>query len=235
MGNQVNGKKWFNEDGSRMTCTVTEGCEKPIQARGLCANHYKTVRRTTGLFGVPLLCSEQDCQTVSESRGLCQYHYLKMRSDERRVIGELCKEPGCGQGIHAKQLCKAHYGSLRALQGSNRGCPVQGCARSVVDSKTVCRTHRTLASTYSLSVYDIIQMHSGDNYVCGNPGCLSTARLHIDHDHACCDKHPNRGKQSCGACVRGWLCMTCNVGLGSLGDSPERIQGLLAYLERFKK
>ena len=34
--------------------------------------------------------------------------------------------------------------------------------------------------------------------------------IHMDHDHACC-----RGKnRSCGECIQGVLCHTCNITLG---------------------
>lgn len=50
--------------------------------------------------------------------------------------------------------------------------------------------------------------------------------FHVDHDHNCCPR-----KTSCGKCVRGLLCHNCNVGLGLLGDSPDRLRNAVAYLE----
>lgn len=38
----------------------------------------------------------------------------------------------------------------------------------------------------------------------------------IDHDHRCCP-----GPNSCGTCVRGLLCMTCNVRLGAIEKAIE--------------
>lgn len=46
----------------------------------------------------------------------------------------------------------------------------------------------------------------------------------IDHDHSCCS-----GKFSCGKCVRGLLCIACNVMAGYL-ESPRRSL-VEAYLE----
>lgn len=50
--------------------------------------------------------------------------------------------------------------------------------------------------------------------------------FHIDHDHSCCD-----AKGSCGKCVRGLLCFSCNTGIGILGDSPQVLMNAAAYLQ----
>ena len=47
----------------------------------------------------------------------------------------------------------------------------------------------------------------------------------IDHDHKCCQYG-----YSCGKCVRGLLCYTCNAGMGYLKDDAARILKAYTYL-----
>lgn len=54
--------------------------------------------------------------------------------------------------------------------------------------------------------------------------------LHVDHDHACCNV-----SKSCGKCVRGLLCHSCNAGLGLLNDSIETLQNMIKYLQEHTK
>ncbi len=51
---------------------------------------------------------------------------------------------------------------------------------------------------------------------CGNPP-NGRGSLHLDHDH-------ETGE------FRGWLCYSCNVGLGLLGDNAAAVFRVLAYL-----
>lgn len=50
---------------------------------------------------------------------------------------------------------------------------------------------------------------------------------HTDHDHACCPYG-----RSCGKCIRGILCDSCNRALGAMKDKIERLQSLIDYLKR---
>lgn len=52
---------------------------------------------------------------------------------------------------------------------------------------------------------------------CGRPS--KTQHLALDHCHV-------------SGMFRGWLCKTCNVGIGALGDTAQDVRNALHYLER---
>lgn len=54
----------------------------------------------------------------------------------------------------------------------------------------------------------------------------------IDHDHSCCPVGGQRGRSTCGACVRGLLCTPCNTGLGMLRDNVVTLDRAIHYLNR---
>lgn len=59
----------------------------------------------------------------------------------------------------------------------------------------------------------ILAQQGGVCAICSEPN--KRAKLYpVDHDHACCP-----GDESCGNCIRGILCFTCNVRLGVI-ESP---------------
>jgi DNA-directed RNA polymerase subunit RPC12/RpoP len=71
------------------------------------------------------------------------------------------------------------------------------------------------------------------NWMCANPNCRKPIDITngvVDHDHRCC---PDRF--SCGQCVRGMLCRSCNTTLGFSHDSSEILRGLAAYIELTRK
>ncbi|ABE67698.1 hypothetical protein Wildcat_93 [Mycobacterium phage Wildcat] len=49
----------------------------------------------------------------------------------------------------------------------------------------------------------------------------------IDHDHKCCP-----GNRSCGRCVRGLLCKSCNHGLGDFREDELIMNRAIAYVAK---
>jgi len=82
-----------------------------------------------------------------------------------------------------------------------------------------------LKSTHGITVLEYDAMVEAQGGVCAACNLPEThrnqhgpVRLAVDHNH------------ETGA-IRGLLCQRCNTSLGLLSDSPERIRGLLLYLE----
>lgn len=51
----------------------------------------------------------------------------------------------------------------------------------------------------------------------------------VDHDHKCCP-----GKNSCGKCIRGLLCKSCNFLLGNSGDNATVLLQASKYIEKYE-
>ena len=72
-----------------------------------------------------------------------------------------------------------------------------------------------------------LREQGGGCAICGKTPEENGRDLAVDHDHSCCP-----GKRSCGKCVRGLLCGTCNRGIGNFKDSTELLHAAVAYLRR---
>src|SRR5690242_16208601 len=53
--------------------------------------------------------------------------------------------------------------------------------------------------------------------------------LAVDHDHKCC-----AGERSCGKCVRGLICESCNHAIGNFEDNQTTINASIAYLKSYQ-
>jgi hypothetical protein len=189
-------------------------------------------------------CVECDSE-AGRMLGLCKAHYSNYLVDKRgwaRKYDDFgkplsCVSDGCRRSAAVNGLCRPHYQmSANGGPALRKPCPIPGCEKSIFESQAMCKRHGRFMWRYGLTVERCIEMHKPENRICGNPLCRSRENLHLDHDHSCCDfKNAQREyKGSCGKCVRGWLCHTCNVALGLLNDSIPRLRGLITYLENAK-
>lgn len=250
-------KKWQNPDGSAMTCRV-EDCDSAVKVAGMCGPHYSRSRkrddtpRARGWYdldGKRLSCLHLGCSDPIEARGLCYTHYRQALAGESpqgrkhrnkwvNVDGTRvqCSEGDCNSPVKVVGLCSVHYD--RAWKSAHLEktvwaiCPIPGCARKKRAGALLCGGCRQSRWRYGLTDERYLEMMQPENRFCANPGCGATERLHMDHDHACCPpgKFDRKSRIACGECIRGWLCHPCNVTLGQMQESPERIRGLLTYL-----
>ena len=84
---------------------------------------------------------------------------------------------------------------------------------------------------HGLTVEQYENILASQDYSCAicrsaSPG--GKGNWHIDHDHSHCD-----GSYSCGECVRGLLCHSCNSALGSFEDDPRILLSAIEYLENW--
>jgi hypothetical protein len=86
---------------------------------------------------------------------------------------------------------------------------------------------RRIEATYGLTAAQYDALYAKQAGRCA--GCRrangGSKRLAVDHDHTCCP-----GKTSCGQCVRGLLCDTCNRILGHARDSTGYFERMADYL-----
>lgn len=122
----------------------------------------------------------------------------------------------------------AYYADLESNRKINR--ERTKLARSTKAGRERAAGYR-LKAHYGITLDDYNRMLDEQGGLCANPGCFSeppeNRRFDIDHDHSCCP-----GEKSCGLCIRGLICGSCNRALGLMHDDPKRLLGLAEYLER---
>jgi len=123
--------------------------------------------------------------------------------------------------IDGKTYCK--HGHERTKKNVNKYGACRVCHNEKFNTPEKVR--RKNYARYGLTEHDVqgkFEQQRGLCACCGNPETSTIKRtgeikmLHIDHDH-------KTGK------VRSLLCQDCNMSLGHLQDSSERIQMLLDY------
>lgn len=147
-------------------------------------------------------------------------------SMKRQNVSRICV---CGKTFRTVSNTRC-----KACQAVERQC--RTCGKTYQGTMKQCRSCRAALDrekyvgkfrTYGLTLETYDQILAGQGGVCAGCGAAPPQhkRLAIDHDHRCCPM-----RKSCGHCVRGLLCSSCNLALGLAKDDPDRLLGLVRYL-----
>ena len=166
------------------------------------------------------------CNRCGETRPNSDWHRSKRRYDGLAVYCKLCmaeyQKSYYSKPENRERISRASAERYAGWSDEKRAAYI---AKGVKQRRAA---GHNLKCNYGLSLKDYEDMlvsQGGGCAVCGRePG---DRRLHVDHDHACC-----AGKKSCGKCVRGLLCVTCNVWLGFF-ENAEWVESVEQYLDRY--
>ena len=129
------------------------------------------------------------------------------------------------------------------IQEVREGAPAQQANRPAPYPGPRCHSHhlkhhreqsekqhaRRIVDQFGLAAGEYERLLAIQGGGCGGCGRRpGKRRLAVDHDHSCCP-----GKTSCGQCVRGLLCWSCNKFLHHMRDDVHLIERLAAYLNHW--
>ncbi|WP_432158660.1 endonuclease domain-containing protein [Streptomyces sp. bgisy153] len=211
------------------------GCEEEGVIAGRCPGHaIQQYRRETtrkpNRYTTPSSCRSATAQRPSAARetalrgqgGVCAV-CAGPRLHSRSARASLCVRCSAGIGRFGEDPYRLRAAAAYVEQWRSRP------PRAIPAPPRGRRDKRWYAYKVSPDGYAaLLAAQGGGCALCARPP--GRRALAVDHDHACCPRKGSRGT-TCGRCVRGLLCATCNVGVGVFGDDPARIRKAAAYLD----
>lgn len=150
------------------------------------------------------------CNKCKEEKSLSDFFPNKKRSDG---VATYCKP------------CQLEY------QRERYADPESYRRRQMNRDEYARRRKASSRKWYLKSMYNLTEDEYQKLYNTNNGQCWICCKevdycLHVDHDHSCCS-----GEKSCGNCVRGLLCHSCNSLLGHAKDNTEILKSAIRYLD----
>ena len=192
-------------------CSFT-GCDKPATALELCSTHYSQMKRSGELTPIQPYRSSDEVKYGNES------------GEKQCVV--------CEEWYQESRFTPQDSGSSDGLKSECKDCAKLRVNKYESSFSVDERRDRHLRLQYGKSLQwfdERLASQSGGCAICGSEK-PNGRWWHVDHDHSCCP-----GVRSCGECVRGILCGSCNSGIGLLRDSPEVIYAAYEYLMKSKE
>jgi len=140
----------------------------------------------------------------------------------------------CGKWMPRRQApcgrTPGHKGDCRTAEALAERQARQTAQRKEVRRRDDPEAKRRWSRKYKLTRYGLTQQQfdwllEAQDYACAmchRP--FGEGVIFIDHDHNCCDTE----QSSCGKCIRGLLCLSCNTALGHIERKSELARVYLA-------
>lgn len=212
-------------------CTVAP-CSRPHYASGYCNPHWRRWKRS-GDPGAPEIssaieeCSFAGCERARSAKGLCASHYAQQRRGNPLIALNDRVNPR-GRDVDGNKRCA----TCKAWKPTADFRPVARAADGLDSRCASCAHHLSIRTLYGIGADQyaaLLEAQGGGCAICGGTNESGRA-MAVDHDHQCCPE-----QKACGNCVRGLLCSNCNMGIGLLQDSPQRLDAAAAYLRRYAR
>lgn len=151
-------------------CTA-DGCEKPLDCKGLCGMHYSRLRRngTLDCIRIPrYTCDVEGCERRHHANGLCSKHSnrLRMHGDPLAKVVERAS-PGQPQAELNKLLSTDQIECIRWPYGHTDGRP-----SVILNRKRIHVARALLISKYA----NFRHLHAA--HKCGNAWCVNHAHVY---------------------------------------------------------
>ncbi len=154
-------------------------------------------------------CSIENCPTQQLAKGYCRNHYEQLRrhGDPLYNGNRLRRKHYCSEGHLIEKVGRNHQGACRQCRSW------QGTAAWLVMRWTEREFVERLAAQDNRCV------------ICGEEFVFRTGQPR--NKRTPCLDHCHKSGQG-----RGIICLLCNIGMGSFGDDPDRLEAAAAYLRR---
>lgn len=197
-------------------CSV-EGCDNPMRKRQWCASHYSQWKRLGRVQPFTYKWAEPggECVVCGDP--------VPPKSGRRKHCSNGCQQAASRTGGGRPKELTCDFCGQQFSTGRRDDGRLQR-----VDTKWCPDCGRTSPDVQRFRRYGITREQYEAAVALGCMICGRTERkLHVDHDHSCCPSI----QKSCGKCVRGLICGSCNRALGLLGDDAETLRRAAAYLD----
>lgn len=203
----------------------TKTCKKCKETKPL-TDFYKSKVYKWELDGHDYYCKYCRCGTS-----------IRSRKNNNRT--KKCSVEGC-DGVHyAKTYCRNHW--TRVSRNGTTDLLI-GRPDRFGTKKAVNLRKSQMRIKYQLTIEQYEEMAKNGCHICGK-AATPYKNLHVDHDHKCCPViYKRKGSKTgtirtCGLCVRGILCDSCNMAVakyetGKMRDDYPLKNEVIAYVAK---